>query len=376
VGIKDIFDVAGMPTRLGAGPYAHSNPTQDSAAVDRLRAAGAIVIGKAHTTSFAMQDPAPTRNPWNLEHTPGGSSSGSAAAVAAGMVPLALGSQTVGSTLRPAAYCGIVGLKPTHGRISAAGVFPLAPSFDHVGIICRSVADAALGLSVLAGFDATDPYSSDRPVDDYLAAVRSATGAPRIGFARAFYQGVADAEVSAHVDSVAERLRAAGANLTEIDMPATPEQITDRGYPLFRAETAAVHAEMFARNKDKYPLRIKEHIERGQAVSGIAYYEARAFCLRLRRDFTSLLSDYDVLLFPTATTTAPQGLTSTGSAIFCAPASFAGLPAISLPSGLDSNGLPLAIQLMAAPFNEAGLLRAAAWVERVLDFHAEPPLGA
>ena len=151
IGIKDIFDVAGLPTRYGAASFAHQTPTADSVAVVRLRAAGAAILGKTHTTQFAYMDPAPTRNPWSLDHTPGGSSSGSAAAVAAGMVPLAIGSQTVGSVLRPAAYCGIVGFKPTFGRISNTGVGHLAPSFDHVGTLTRTVADAALALKVLAG---------------------------------------------------------------------------------------------------------------------------------------------------------------------------------------------------------------------------------
>jgi Asp-tRNA(Asn)/Glu-tRNA(Gln) amidotransferase A subunit family amidase len=159
-------------------------------------------------------------------------------------------------------------------------------------------------------------------------------------------------------------------------MPATAQEITDRGYPVMRSETAAVHADLFARHKDEYPPRIKEHIERGQATTGVEYYEARAFCLRLRRGFTRLLAGFDAVLFPTTPSTAPAGLGSTGSAIFCAPASFTGLPSIALPSGVSDAGLPLSVQLMAAPYDEAGLLRAAAWAERVLDFQAGPPLPA
>ena len=150
VAVKDIFHVAGLPTTAGARPFAHSRPGEDATSVARLRAAGAIILGKTHTTQFAYRDPAPTRNPWNLAHTPGGSSAGSAAAVAARMAPLALGSQTVGSVLRPAAYCGVVGFKPTHGLVSTAGVIPLAWSLDHVGVFTRGVADAALVFSVLA----------------------------------------------------------------------------------------------------------------------------------------------------------------------------------------------------------------------------------
>ena len=177
VGVKDIVDVAGFPTRAGAPPFAHYNPANDSAVATRLRHAGAIILGKTHTTEFAYLDPAPTRNPWNRSHTPGGSSSGSAAAVGSGMLPLAIGSQTVGSILRPAGYCGAVGFKPSLGRISYAGALNLAASFDHLGPICTCVADAALALSALAGHDAADPYSVDAPVDDYVAAIAEPQGA-------------------------------------------------------------------------------------------------------------------------------------------------------------------------------------------------------
>src|SRR5439155_24397083 len=180
---KDIFDAAGLPTTAGAGAFAHRHATADATSVARLRAAGGIVLGKVTTTAFAFLDPSPTRNPWNLDHTPGGSSSGPAAAVAARMVPLALGSQTVGSVLRPAAYCGVVGLKPSHGRISAAGVFPLAASLDHVGIFARSVEDCALALGLMAGGDGADPLSSAAAVDDYLAGVADPV-APRLGVLR------------------------------------------------------------------------------------------------------------------------------------------------------------------------------------------------
>jgi Asp-tRNA(Asn)/Glu-tRNA(Gln) amidotransferase A subunit family amidase len=165
VGVKDIFDVAGMVTTAGAAPFAHRLATEDAAAVALLRRAGAIVLGKTVTTEFAFLDPAETRNPWNLRHTPGGSSSGSAAAVAAGMVPLAIGSQTIGSTVRPAGYCGIVGLKPAYGTIDRDGMALLAPSLDHVGIFCRSVAEAATALEVLAGRRVASPASGggDRP---------------------------------------------------------------------------------------------------------------------------------------------------------------------------------------------------------------------
>ena len=381
-GVKDIIDVAGLPTRLGAPAFAHHVPQQDATCVARLRAAGAIVLGKTQTTEFAYLDPAPTRNPWNREHTPGGSSSGSAAAVAAGMVPLALGSQTVGSVLRPAAYCGVVGLKATYGLVSYAGVAPLAPSFDHVGVLCRSVAEAALALSVLAGYDPStgsgqarrDPYSVDVALDDYLAAVRDASAPPRLGLVRRYHEEVADAEVRRHLASVAQALSAAGAMLREVEMPATAPQISEAGQPVMRFEAAAAHADRFARHKDEYRPSIRGLIEAGIQTSRADYDRSLAWARRLRDELTERLDGLDALLLPVAPSAAPRGLASTGSGTFCAPASFSGLPAIALPSGLSEDGLPLAIQLIAAPFAEARLLAAASWAERALGFRARPPL--
>jgi aspartyl-tRNA(Asn)/glutamyl-tRNA(Gln) amidotransferase subunit A len=373
-GVKDIFDVAGLATRLGAPAAFHYRPERDSAPVARLRAAGAVILGKTHTTEFAYLDPAPTRNPWDPEHTPGGSSSGSAAAVAAGMVPLALGSQTVGSVLRPAAYCGIVGFKPSHGRISIAGVFPLAPSFDHVGVLCRSVRDAALALSVLAGHDDADPRSLEAPVADYVAAVRDAGAPPRLAVSRAFYRGVAGDPVAAHLDHLLDQLRAAGAEVAEVELPLTVDQMRELGQPVMRAETAAVHARRFNQRPDDFRPSIRGLIESGIATSAVDYLASREAVRQLGLALGKLLAPYDALVMPVAPTTAPRGLASTGNGIFCAPASFTGLPAIALPSGLDEAGLPLSVQLVGRLLDEAGLLRAAAWVERVLAFEFTPPL--
>ncbi len=375
VGVKDIFDVAGQPTRLGAGAFAHSAPGTDAAVVARLRAAGAVILGKTATTAFAFQDPAPTRNPWNREYTPGGSSSGSAAAVAAGMVPLALGSQTVGSVLRPAAFCGIVGLKPSFGRSSTRGVFPLAPSLDHVGIFATTVADAALVLSVIAGPDPADPHSVEAPLDDYLAAATVERPPPLLGFPRSFLRDAADDEVAVQVEAVAERLRAAGATIKDLDMPLRPRETFDLGQPVMRAEAAAAHADLFAANRDVYPPRFRDFAEAGLRETAVAYLQARVGLHRLRWELLRRLEGVDALLLPVAPTTAPRGFATTGDPVFCAPATYTGLPAIALPSGLSDSGLPLALQLVGAPFAEAALLGVAAWTERVLDFQARPPLG-
>ncbi len=374
VGVKDIFDVKGLTTTAGASAFAHYEPEQDSAVAARLRKAGAIIAGKTATTEFAYADPAPTRNPWNRGHTPGGSSSGSAAAVAAGMVAVAIGSQTIGSTLRPAAYCGIVGLKAAHGRISAAGAVPLAWSLDHVGILSRCVADAALVLGALAGHDPADPSSLTAPVQDYVTAMGSLARPPRLGIPRAFYKGRASVEVYEHIDAVAASLERAGAEVNEATMPLSAEEVLAIGNPILRAEAAAYHAERFAAHQDEYRPRMRALIEAGLKTPAAEYLVAQRRRGVFRESIGALLEGFDALLMPVAPSTAPAGLESTGDAVFCAPASFAGLPAVSLPSGLDAQGLPLAVQLIGQPLDEGRLLAVASWVESRLDFKAAPPL--
>ncbi|MDR7542737.1 MAG: amidase [Armatimonadota bacterium] len=360
VGVKDIFDVAGMVTTSGAPAFAHRLPAADAAAVARLRGAGAIIIGKTTTTAFAYADPTGTRNPWNLEHTPGGSSSGSAAAVASHMVPLALGSQTIGSTLRPAAYCGIVGLKATYGVISAMGVTPLAWSLDHVGILARDVEDAALALAVLA-----DP-------------ARAATGGdrrpPRLGIPRALFVGVATPEVTAHVEAVAERLARAGATVDDVAVPRGAAALHAAGQLVLRVEAAAYHAGQFAAHRDTYPPRIRGLVESGLGERAVDYVAAQRTRAQFRDEMAPILRQFDALLMPVAPSPAPRGLETTGDPVLCAPWSFGGQPAIALPSGLTGAGLPLAIQLAAGADAEARLLDVARWCEGLLEFTAAPSL--
>jgi Asp-tRNA(Asn)/Glu-tRNA(Gln) amidotransferase A subunit family amidase len=373
VGIKDIVDVAGLPTRLGAPAFAHYTPDRDATVVARLRAAGAVILGKTHTTEFAYLDPAPTCNPWDRAHTPGGSSSGSAASVGARTIPLAIGSQTVGSVLRPAAYCGCVGLKPTYGLISYAGTANLAAGFDHLGVITDSVADAALALGPLVGKDRYDATSIDAPGDDYVAAAASATP-PRLGLIRGYYTAYATDELNAHLDAVAAQLTDAGATVEDAAMPADAAAIRTAGDPIMKYEAAQAHELLYEKFGAQYRPSIKDLVEAGRAISRDDYEAARAEMSRLRDGMIETLSRFDALLFPVAPAPAPLGLETTGNGIFCAPASFAGLPAIALPSGIATDGLPLAVQLMAAPLAEATLLRAAAWVESTLAFTAAPDI--
>ena len=355
VGVKDIFDVAGMPTTGGARSFAHTRPSVDAAAVARIRAAGAIVLGKTVTTEFAYRDPAPTRNPWNRGHTPGGSSAGSAAAVAARMAPVALGSQTVGSVLRPAAYCGVVGFKGTHGLVPVAGVIPLAWSLDHVGVLTRSVGDVALAMTVLAGRD--------------LAP--AAVSAPRLALAPELL-GRASPEVAAHVEAVADAFARAGATVSKIELPASFRELAAAGLTVLEAEAAAYHQPWFAKHADEYSPQMRSLVEAGLGVSATAYVGANRLRLAFRDEVMPLLSAHDALLGPTAPAPAPPGLGSTGDGSLCAPWSNAGVPAISLPSGIAASGLPHAIQLVQAAGASNRLLGVAAWCERVLAFTRAP----
>jgi Asp-tRNA(Asn)/Glu-tRNA(Gln) amidotransferase A subunit family amidase len=339
-----------------------------------LKEAGAIILGKTVTTEFATMDPGPTRNPWHLAHTPGGSSSGSAAAVAARMVPVALGSQTFGSIQRPAAYCGVYGLKPTFGRVSRYGVFPLSWSLDHVGPLARSVTDVALVLQVLAGHDPHDPASSRAPVPDYLQAVQHADDPPRLGLVRQFYLERADPELRAHTEAVADRLGRAGASVEEVKLPESSSAVLAAHRIIMQVETAAVHADLFRAHAELYRPRIRASIETGSLIPGVHYLQAQRMRRLLRHDMTQVFQGVDFLLMPAAPGPAPRDLTTTGDPSFSALASFTGLPAITIPSGLNTAGMPLAIQLLGPAFADDRLLAAARWCEATLDVTLVPPI--
>ena len=312
VGIKDIFYTAGLRTEAGSRSWAGFVPSYDATSVARLKEAGAIVLGKTHTTEFAYVDPAPTRNPWNTRHTPGGSSSGSGAAVAAGMCHAALGSQTLGSVLRPAAYNGIVGFKPHHGRISVYGVVPVSWNLDHVGVLARTVEDAALVFQAIAGHDPCDLYSLIEAVPDCLSNLESQK-TPRLGLVREYFYGHADEEMRTHTDNVTELLRQAGAEIKEVGLPSSFPHIHSNGRTIMVVELAAYHKEMFARNKDGYREGIRKLIEEGFATSATDY--ARALQTRLQHyaDVQTMFGGLDALITPGAPGAAPEGLESTGN---------------------------------------------------------------
>ena len=373
-GAKDIFDTAGVRTAAGSRIWADRVPDADAAPIAIARDAGAILLGKLHTTEFADGDPAPTFNPWSAEHTPGGSSAGSGVAVAARMAPWAFGSQTVGSVLRPAAYNGVVGLKPTFGRVSRVGVIPMASSFDHVGFLARNAADAALLLGVFAGRDPNDPDSTDAPIDDYAAAVRDADAPPRIGLLRGWFFEEADAETRDATEEMARRLANAGARIEEADAGIDFARAYAAHRLMQESEMADWHAPLYIGNEGLYGPKIRVYLDNGFAHSARGYVAAANYRREVQRLALRALDGVDALLTPTASGPAPRDRSQTGDTRLQSIWSFTGFPSISLPIGLSADGLPLGAQLASSPFQEARLLRAAAWVERALGVDLAPPL--
>jgi aspartyl-tRNA(Asn)/glutamyl-tRNA(Gln) amidotransferase subunit A len=373
VALKDIFFTKGLRTTAASPIYEHFVPDYDATTVRKLREAEAIILGKAQTTEFATLKPSPTRNPWKLEHTPGGSSSGSAAAVAASMCPAALGSQTYGSVIRPAAYCGCVGVKPSYGRVSAHGLFALCWHLDHVGLFTRTVRDAAILLYVLAGDDSIDPACSTLPVPDYQSAVYNPLP-PRVGLVRDFFLEKANEETRKHVEAVAERFARLGAQVEEARLPNSFVGEQEAHFKMLYAEAAVAHAERYAQHKEQYSPQLQDLIERGKRISMAEYVELRRHQQRFRHDMEVLCQSFDVLLTPSTPAPAPKGLLSTGDPSFNGPATFSGHPSLGLPSGLSADGLPFSIQLMSASFREDKLIAAGQWCEQALEFREAPSL--
>ena len=374
VGVKDIYCAHGVPTTCGSPIFADFIPDYDATSVALLKRAGAIIMGKTVTTEFACGDPAPTLNPWNPAHTPGGSSSGSAVGAAVRMFPAALGSQTAGSILRPAAYNGVVGFKPTLGRISRHGVYPVSQSLDTMGTFTRGVADAALMLNALAGRDPADPDSSANPVADYTQAARPPETPPRIGVVPQFFLERCDDEVRAHTAAATRALAHAGADLREIVLPTDFDALLATHRALMTVEGANVHQRNFAIRPSDYSPNVREVIEQGLATPALAYLQAKNFQRQFTHDARQAMSGLDALLTPATYSQAPASRETTGNPMFQTPWTFGGFPAISLPSGVSAQGLPLGIQLIADHFAEPRLLATAAWCEQALNVTLQSPL--
>ena len=360
VGMKDIFNTRGLETAMGSSLYEGHVPDRDAEAVRMLREAGTVVPGKTETTEFAYVDPAPTRNPWNLEHTPGGSSSGSAAAVSSGMCQAALGTQTGGSVIRPAAFCGVVGMKPTYGLVSREGVHPLSWSLDHVGFFTRTVEDAAIVLDALTGGETARETS----LDDARA--------PRLGLLRGYFQERAHGDVWEGLERAVGRLRDAGAEVAEAPLPGSFDLVHPAHSVMLSAEAASVHAGNFRGRMRDYRLHMRGLVASGLLVPASAYLKAMRVRGRFVVEVEALLRGVDCLLTPSSVTPALRGLESTGDASFNSPWSFCGFPSITLPCGLTPDGLPVGIQLIGRPHCEGSLLGVARWCEGVLGFEVAP----
>jgi aspartyl-tRNA(Asn)/glutamyl-tRNA(Gln) amidotransferase subunit A len=371
LGIKDIFDVFDWPTAAGSRLWQHSVARSDATVVQRLRQAGAVFVGKTVTTQYASFDPPPTRNPWDLSRTPGGSSSGSAAALACGMCLGALGSQTGGSIHRPASYCGVAGCKPTFGRVSTHGVVPLAHSMDHPGPMARCVRDLALLLQTIAGPDPLDPGCSPLPVPDYVAQLDSLRP-PRLGRLRGLFEDRAEPHTLRLLEGVQERLRSRGAQVVDVALPAAFAEVSQRHRVVMAVESASFHGERLRRHPDDYGPRIRSLLEEGLACSAREYAGCKEHQAQLRRAMGSCLEGADALLMPAAPGPAPDAAT-TGDPVFNSPWSYVGFPTVSFPVGASPDGLPLAIQLAGMPWAEGELLAAAAWCEEAVGIDLGEP---
>ncbi|GIL38311.1 amidase [Roseiterribacter gracilis] len=370
VGVKDIIDTVDLPTQMGSRLFEGRRANQDAWIVARLKSLGAIVMGKTVTTECAWRTPGATRNPWNLDHTPGGSSSGSAASVAAGCVPVALGSQTLGSMIRPAAFCGVVGFKPSFGAIPRTGVLPVAPSLDHLGLFARSVGDVAQVAPLLFGQNDGDAVpavpawydvkTSDAPV---LARVRTARDAL-----------VSDAQ-RALIDEVQRKFEGAGARIVELTLPPEFDAVWEAARAIMAAEAYQVHRDRIAAMPGKAGEALVALVEEGAVVAPAILEASRILQVSLRTRFAALTAGVDAVLTQPAIGEAPNGLGDTGDPVFCTPWTFLGVPAITMPAGVGPNGLPLGLQLATRWGQDVQLLRAAAWCEASLALPRQIALG-
>jgi Asp-tRNA(Asn)/Glu-tRNA(Gln) amidotransferase A subunit family amidase len=353
VGIKDVIDTADLPTEYNSPIYRGHRPRWDAACVALLRQAGCVILGKAATTEFANNHPAATRNPRKLTHTPGGSSSGSAAAVADFMTPLALGTQTGGSTIRPAAYCGVVGCKPSFGSINRAGLKFVAESLDTIGLFARSAEDIALLLHLLSG----------RAIPDFQTVSRRK---PRIGLFRTPRWHEADAATQAAIENAAARLARAGAKVSQFEAPAGYAQLFDGQNQIMCYEEARAFAWEHANDADQISESLRPRIEEGWALSREAYDAARLLARDCRRRLAEQMRDYDYLLTPSAPGEAPVTLANTGNSVFNRVWTLLGVPCVTLPFGSGPNGLPLGVQLVGSFDGDSDLLGWSHWTAGVL----------
>ena len=390
--LKDIYDTQGIRTTGHSKLLLDNVPATDCVVAAKLAAAGGVLVGKLATHEFAIGGPSfdlpfpPARNPWNLDHITGGSSSGSGAAVAAGMVRMAMGSDTGGSIRGPAAYCGTVGIKPTYGRVSRRGIFPLSYTLDHAGPLTRSVEDAAITLQVIAGHDALDPASADEAVDDYLATLEAGVHGLRLGVPRAFFAAApaTTPDMLAAFDRTVALLRHAGAVVEDITLPDYAV-FAACGRVILTAEAYAIHeADLRTRLAD-YGAITQQRFLLGAAITAADLVQAFRARRELTDAVTGALGRYDALLTASALAVAPRfddvpdpnkSFTAPMQTI---PFNVTGHPAMSVPTGLGQLGLPLSIQIAGRPFEEATVFRIGRAIERATGWDGpagQPPINS
>jgi len=380
IGVKDIIDVEGLPTAAGFAPWRDRIAAKDADVVARLRRAGAVILGKTVTTQFAWIDPPVTRNPWNLERTPGGSSSGSAAAVATGMCLGALGTQTGGSIIRPASYCGVAGFKPTYAYFSIEGVVPLAPSLDHVGPIARNVRDLSTVFLAIANPDLVhlfpDPTGeAPWPLEQIERAVAEEVWdvkPPKLVRPRGFYDRRAEPEVHEAFEVALDRWSQAGATVVDVpDEGFDFEGLLTKHRTMMAAEAAAGHEAQFSEHAGRYAPQIQSMVEEGAAVLLPRYIRDQFDWRRSYEKLTRFrdahhLGDEDFSIVTPATVATAPDASTTGNPCFNSPWSYLGWPAVSFPVCLSAGKLPLAVQMVGPPYDDCRLLDTAAWCEDVI----------
>jgi Asp-tRNA(Asn)/Glu-tRNA(Gln) amidotransferase A subunit family amidase len=358
VAVKDIIDTADLPTECGFGGWRGRRPGRDAACIMRLRAAGAVLLGKTVTTEFAFFRPGKTRNPHDLARTPGGSSSGSAAAVAARLAPAALGTQTAGSIIRPASFCGIVGFKPTHGILPLDGVAPFAPSLDTLGFLVRRVADVRLLLGALLPSSPSAVPSPRGP--------ESKRDVPRVALCRTEQWALAEPSTQRIVEDAAARLQRAGASVVELDLGPEFAGLADAQRTVMAAEAARVFRPILAQHGDAASAVLREFVREGERVTADREASARRQGDRCRELLKEVFARFDVLVTPSAIGEAPIGLESTGDPAFNRIWTLLAAPCLSLPGARGPAGMPVGVQLVGPPVGDAALVGFADWIEGAL----------
>ncbi len=375
IAVKDLFETAEVRTTAGSLFFRDNFPTDDAEAVGRIRRAGAWIIGKTNTHEIALGvttvNPhyGTCRNPWDEQRIPGGSSGGSAVAVATGMALAAIGTDTGGSLRIPASLCGVVGLKPTYGRISLRGIIPLSWNLDHAGPLTRTVRDAAVMLQVMAGHDRQDPSSADVSIEDYSQHIEQGIAGWRVALGVGQYVDAADAQVLETVRRAAETLQRIGADIRTVDVSFLREAAAANGL-MTQADAAAFHRQRLQEHPDWFGEDVRRRLEAGRDLTSTDYVLARRTQVEMKSRLSAFFEDYDLLVLPATPIPAPA--INDGDAVdearrltrFTAPFNLTGVPAISVPCGLTREGLPIGLQMVAAAWRESALLRAARSYER------------